>query len=104
MKNCATCGMPLEKKEDFALGDENSRFCLYCVNQDGSVKSCQEIFAGGVDFFLQSLGGDKNMAEKITRKNMSQLPYWQERDCEVLRGKMATDEEFSAVMQKMMSI
>jgi hypothetical protein len=51
MKNCATCGMPLEKKEDFALGDEKARFCAYCVNPDGSVKSGEEIFNGGVQFF-----------------------------------------------------
>ena len=43
--------MPLEKKEDFALGDENAEFCVYCTNVDGSVKSGEEIFKGGVEFF-----------------------------------------------------
>lgn len=101
MKNCATCGMPLEKKEDFALGDENSEFCAYCVNPDGSVKSGEEIFEGGVQFFLGALGGEKSFAEKITRKNMSSLPYWQEHPLEALRGDMATDEEFQAAMGRL---
>ncbi|MFA5184753.1 MAG: zinc ribbon domain-containing protein [Patescibacteria group bacterium] len=101
MKNCATCGMPLEKKEDFALGDEKSEFCAYCVNPDGSLKSGEEIFQGGVNFFLGALGGEKNFAEKITRKNMSQLPYWQEHSCESLKGEVATDEEFQAAMGKL---
>jgi len=90
MTNCATCGMPLEKKEDFALGDENSKFCAYCVNPDGSLKSGAEIFNGGVQFFLGALGGEKSFAEKITRKNMSQLPYWQEHALESLKGDMTT--------------
>lgn len=100
-KFCEACGMPLEKKEDFANGDENSKFCLYCVNADGSVKSCEEIFEGGVQFFLGQIGGDRQIAEKITRKNMSQQPYWQGKDCAVLKGEMATDEEFAEALKKL---
>jgi len=100
-KCCEACGMPLEKKEDFAGGDENAKFCLYCVNADGSVKTCEEIFEGGVQFFLSQIGGDRKMAEKITRKNMSQQPYWHGKDCEVLNGEMATDEEFAEAMKKL---
>lgn len=101
MKHYATCGMPLEKKENFALGDENSQFCVYCVNSDGSVKSGEEIFKGGVEFFLGALGGERSFAEKITRKNMNNLPYWQEHACEALKGEMATDEEFRAAMGRL---
>lgn len=101
MKTCATCGMPLEKSDDIALENEISSFCKYCVKEDGSVKSCEEVFNGGVDFFLNTLGGDRNLAEKITRKNMSQLPYWKEKDCEILKGEMATDEEFANAMKKL---
>lgn len=101
MKHCIACGMPLEKKEDFASGDEKSEFCLYCVNEDGSIKSCEDIFNGGVDFFLKNLGGNRELAEKITRKNMSQLPYWQNKGCKILEGEKATDEEFAAVLEKM---
>lgn len=101
MKHCSACGMPLAKKEDFALGDENSEFCLHCVDDNGQVLTVEEIFKGGADFFQQTLGGDRLMAEKITRKNMSQLPYWQGKDCEVLKGEIATDEEFALAMQKL---
>jgi len=100
-KHCATCGMPLIKKEDFALGDENSNICLYCSDEAGNTKSCNEIFEGGVQFFMSQLGGDREMAEKVTRKNMSQLPYWQDKNCEVLKGEMASDEEFAEALAKM---
>ncbi|MFA6518135.1 MAG: zinc ribbon domain-containing protein [Candidatus Shapirobacteria bacterium] len=92
--------MPLNKKEDFANGDENSDFCLYCVNEDGSVKPVGEIFEGGVQFFMSQFGDDRNMAEKITRKNMNQQPYWQGKDCGCLKGETATDEEFAEMMKK----
>lgn len=93
--------MPLEKKDDFAGGDENSVFCLYCVNPDGSVKTCEEIFEGGVKYFMGQIGDDREMAEKVTRKNMSQQPYWQGKDCEILKGAIATDEEFAEVLKKL---
>jgi len=99
-KFCEACGMPLEKKEDFAGGDENSNFCLHCVNVDGSVKSCEDIFEGGVQFFLNQIRGDRKMAEKVTRKNMNKLPYWQSKDCEILKGETATDEEFAEALKK----
>jgi hypothetical protein len=100
-KFCESCGMPLERKEDCAQGDENAQFCVYCVNADGRVKACEEVFQGGVQFFMDSLGGDRAEAEKITRKNMSQQPYWQGKDCEILKGEMATDEEFAEAMKKL---
>jgi hypothetical protein len=92
--------MPLEKIEDFAGGDENANFCQYCVNADGSVKTCEEIFEGGVEFFLGQFGGDRKIAEKLTRKNMSQQPYWQGKDCGILKGEMATEKEFAEMMKK----
>lgn len=100
-KYCEACGMPMSKKEDFAGGDENSKFCLYCVNADGSVKTCEEIFEGGVQFFMSKLGDDRKMAEKATRKNMNMQSYWQGKDCAILKGEMATDEEFAEVLKKL---
>jgi hypothetical protein len=100
-KHCLACGMPLTKKEDFAGSDENATFCLYCVNADGSVKTCEEIFEGGVQFFMSQIGGDQVMAEKITRKNMNAQPYWHDKNCEILKGELASDEEFAEIMKKL---
>jgi hypothetical protein len=100
-KFCSACGMPLEKKEDFAQGDEKSEFCVHCVNADGSVKTCEEIFEGGISFFMNTLGSNRLTAEKVVRKNMNRLPYWQGKVCEVLKGDMATDEEFAEVLKKL---
>ncbi len=98
---CQACGMPLTKKEDFAGGDENSGFCHFCVNVDGSVKSCEDVFEGGVQYFISYLRNDRKVAEKITRKNMCEQPYWQGKDCSILQGETATDEEFADIMKKL---
>lgn len=100
-KKCQACEMPLEEKEDFAGEDETANLCCFCGNADGSMKTCKEIFEGGVQFFLSQLKGDREMAEKITRKNMNTVPYWQDKDCEILKGEMATDEEFAEAMKKL---
>ena len=93
--------MPLVKKEDFAGGNKDSGFCLYCVGEDGNVKSCEEIFEGGVQYFMSQIGNNRQLAEKITRKNMIQQPYWRGKNCEILKGDAATDAEFAEVMKKM---
>jgi hypothetical protein len=101
MNYCEACGMPMEKPEDHALSDSSSKFCLYCVNPDGSVKSAAEIFQGGVQFFLAHVGGNRALAEKITRKNMNQQSYWQGKNEPILQGEEATDEEFAAALKKL---
>ncbi|NMB83916.1 AraC family transcriptional regulator [Candidatus Roizmanbacteria bacterium] len=101
MKYCNACGMPLNNKEDFAKEDTNSNFCRYCTDLDGNVKPVEEIFEGGVQFFMSQFGNDRKRAERITRKNMINQPYWKDKDYAILKGETATDEEFAEVMKKM---
>jgi hypothetical protein len=93
--------MPLDKKEVFANGNETSLFCSFCTNSDGSVKSVEEIFEGGVQFYLHEIGGDRQKAERFIRKNMNKQPYWKGKSDEILKGEVATDEEFAEVMKKL---
>ncbi len=101
MKHCEACGMPMSEPSHFAKGDENSQFCLYCVNEDGSVKTSTEIFEGGVQYFMTQVGDDRPLAERITRKNMNMQSYWQGKNEPILQGEQATDEEFTELMKKM---
>ena len=95
--------MPFEgdHEGDVGLETADGPVCIFDV-ENGAVKSPEAIFAGGVEFFATSVAeGDCDLAERLTRKNMSQLPYWQERPFTELAGKMATDEEFGAYMAKL---
>jgi len=99
---CVACGMPLTKKEDVGATTGEGSFCKFCVKADGSVKSCSEVFEGGVQFFLHTFPDkDRAFAERITRKNMKRLSYWQGKDDPCLRGEEATDEEFQETLKKM---
>lgn len=103
MKNyCISCGMPLSLKNDIAKEIDKGSLCQYCVQEDGTVKSCEEIFKGGVQFFMSSVPGvDKELAERVTRKNMKNQPYWQDTENACLNGLEATDEEFEMVLTKL---
>ena len=70
--------------------------------EDGHVKNSEAIFEGGVQFFAKDVtGGDRALAERLTRKNMQSLAYWQAHPFAMLAGETATDEEFGAAMEKM---
>ena len=98
-KHCIACGMPLNEKEDITSETDEGPACKYCVDSSGKVKSCKEIFEGGVQFFMNSVQGvDKSLAERITRKNMNRLPYWKNKDEECLKGEEASDEEFEKAL------
>jgi hypothetical protein len=72
-------------------------------SENGKVKNGNEIFEGGVIFFVDEVaGGDRNLAERITRKNMKSLPYWQIHPFGKLEGAEATVEEFQNAMAKLM--
>lgn len=102
MKICIACGMPLENIEDIGTQNGEEIFCKYCVNEDKSVKTCEEVFNGGVNFFLTTLPElDKSLAERAVRKNMNLLPYWKNKDNECLKGEEVSDEEFQMIMSKL---
>lgn len=101
MEQCESCGMPLANKDDFAGGDEQSKYCKYCVGADGKVKSCEEVFMGGVEFFVGATGVNRELAQRIVRKNMRMQPHWKDSDCKMLAGEVATDDEFQSVIDSL---
>lgn len=103
MKSCITCGMPLVGNHAGDIGFESADgpVCKF-DSTDGQIHTAQDIFDGGVAFFLESVaGGDYELAERLTRKNMKALPYWQSHPFAELDGALATDEEFTTAMKKL---
>ena len=103
MKSCITCGMPLEgeHKDDIGLELPEGLVCKF-DSENGVVKSGDEIFEGGVTFFSNAItNGDRELVERLTRKNMKSLPYWQTRPFPHLDGPEATDAEFAEAMAEL---
>ncbi len=87
--------------DDIAFKIPEGPVCTYDV-EDEVMKSPEAIFKGGVEFFAATVAvGARDLAARLTRKNMSGLPYWQARPFAELGGTMATDEEFAACMAKL---
>ncbi len=104
METCIACSMPLTKKEDFGSETENGSVCIHCTNSDGGIKSCEEVFDGGVQFFLSTVAsGDRTLAEKLSRKTMKNLPYWQNKICDCLEGEEVSDEKYAEAIKKLQS-
>ena len=78
MKKCICCGMPMNKKNDFAIGDESKDYCVYCAKEDGSMKSFDEAVEGMAEYMSESEKIDKNFARKKVLEYMKSMPAWKE--------------------------
>ena len=78
MKKCICCGMPMNKKNDFAMGDESKDYCVYCAKEDGSMKSFDEAGEGMAEYMSESEKIDKNFARKKVLEYMKSMPAWKE--------------------------
>ncbi len=95
--------MPFEGNHtnDIALELAEGPVCKFDV-ESGKVKSAEDIFEGGVEFFAgAATAGDRSLAERLTRKNMKSLPYWQKRPFAKLDGPEATEAEYVAMVSKL---
>lgn len=102
MNSCIACGMPLENPNDIGATLNDGSVCVHCSTIDGKVKSCEEVFEGGVQFFLEAIpSSDRVLAEKLVRKNMKALPYWQKNGTNCLDGEEANEQEFNAAMAQL---
>ena len=103
MKSCITCGMPLKGNHVGDIGLEVSEG-LVCKfdSENGNIKNGKEIFEGGVNFFTNAATeGNRELATRITRKNMKSLRHWQQHPFEELIGPEATEDEFQTAMAKL---
>lgn len=75
-KSCASCGMPLEKPADFALGDITREYCAYCTDKGGKLlpfKTVQKICA---DYYVESQGVTLEAANKMATDLLMAQPAW----------------------------
>lgn len=71
-------------------------------SENGAIKSPEAIFEGGVVFFAEAAtDGDRELATRLTIRNMKSLPYWHAHHFSLLDGVEATDEEFQTAMAKL---
>lgn len=79
MTTCESCGYAMNGADDHAPGDEHSRHCRFCSNQDGSLQDFGERFERMVQWSLRRDGVDRAQAEQRTRAYMRTMPLWRDR-------------------------
>lgn len=77
-KTCIACGMPMEKKEEFAMQDESKDYCIYCARADGSMQSHDEKLESMTGFIVKTQGLDESAARDAARTMMAKLPAWKD--------------------------
>ena len=69
-KFCYSCGLPLNEQS-------NSRFCKYCSNEKGELKSREEVKQGIAGWLMQITPEDKNTDYiKRAESYMNAMPAW----------------------------
>jgi len=79
MKKCESCGMPMQKKDDFGGGKPNNKYCKFCTYPDGNLKPRYEIREGMIKFYMKMKNLSRADAEKYVDNYMSQMPAWQDK-------------------------
>lgn len=77
MKNCISCGMPMNEISEYACGDTSKSYCVHCARPDGSMKSFEEKKSDTISLLTRTQGIDKAVAAQLAESMMSKLPAWQ---------------------------
>lgn len=80
MKFCQSCGMPLNKPEEYATekdGSANADYCVYCYKEGAftSNGSMEEMIDTCVPFMVQG-GMEEGAARKMMAETLPQLKRW----------------------------
>lgn len=74
--SCYSCGMPLERPIDHALGDININYCIYCADSKGMLKPFEEVLKGMAHHLAHSQGMDEGAARKAAENVLLNQPAW----------------------------
>lgn len=75
-ESCFSCGMPLTQASDFALSDETSTFCTYCVDKEGKLLPFDSILKSNAGYYQESQGLSEQAALKMAKDLLVSMPAW----------------------------
>jgi hypothetical protein len=70
---CLSCGMPLEESD---LRGEAEKFCTHCTDEDGNVRSREEVRQGLANWIMQWQHVEYETALKRAEHYMKAMPAW----------------------------
>lgn len=76
---CGSCGMPLEKPEDFALGDVTRPYCRYCTDASGELLPYEKVLETNASYYEESQGVKPDVAMRLAQAMLADMPAWRDR-------------------------
>jgi uncharacterized glyoxalase superfamily protein PhnB len=75
-KNCMSCGMPMNKLEDFGGGNPANVYCINCTRKNGSLKSYEEVYDWMVGVIMNVQDMNQEAAGVAAKEYLSRMPAW----------------------------
>lgn len=76
MNNCQSCGMPMDKPEDFGGGRPGNSYCRHCTDDQGDLLPRDVVREKMIKFQRQSLGKTEEQAGADVDKHLALMPAW----------------------------
>ncbi|MFH1791253.1 MAG: zinc ribbon domain-containing protein [Candidatus Omnitrophota bacterium] len=73
--NCESCGMPMERPEDFGGRDIYCRYCVYCA-PNGMLRSREQVREGWIKAVMRIEGMTMEDAADKVDNEMAKMPAW----------------------------
>jgi hypothetical protein len=77
--SCDSCGMPLEKPADYALGDVTRPYCSYCTDARGQLLSYEQVLETNTRYYVESQGISAAAAQRMAEALLADKPAWRGR-------------------------
>jgi hypothetical protein len=77
--SCGSCGFPMEKPEDFALGDPTQPYCRYCTDAAGGLLPYEDVLAYNANHYVATQGVNPEAAKSMAAALLASMPAWRDR-------------------------
>jgi hypothetical protein len=81
--SCGSCGMPMEKPEDFALGDVTQPYCSYCTDARGKLLPYEQVLETNARSYEATQGVTPEAAKRLAQALLADMPAWRDRHSSV---------------------
>jgi len=77
--SCGSCGFPMEKPEDFALGDPSQPYCRYCTDTAGALLPYEDVLKTNARHYVDTQGVSPEAATMMAAALLASMPAWRDR-------------------------
>jgi Putative zinc ribbon domain len=77
--SCSSCGLPMEKPEDFSMGNPKNIYCRYCTDAHGNLLPYEAVLETNIQYYIDSQGITPDAANRMARALLASMPAWKSR-------------------------